>query len=145
MTLQSLCSAIRSQMYFSQIAAWTDLIKNAAKSATVFDRDILDNPRVMKLSLATPSSSSKKQVLPKLDIIFRIKAFDNTACFNNKPNVHNFPDAIISENMVIQVCLKSHPRMDKIPKLCEDELDSKMGNLVDDRMNLLCNEKGKHR
>lgn len=162
MTLQSLCAAIRSQLYFSQISAWTDLIKNS------LEPEIFNNPRIRKLSADEPGASSMSAPIPisgsgaganhsgggtsplvlpkaKLDILFRIRGYDNTACFNEKPNVHNFPDAIIADNYVIEVCLKSLPRLEKIPSI-NDEMDAKMDDsLVNDRMDLPCHEKGKHR
>lgn len=156
MTLQSLCAAIRSQLYFSQISAWTDLIKNS------LEPDIFNNPRIKKSSAAgipvsavdscitidnsnSAGTSSPNLPTAKLDILFRIRGFDNTACFNDKPNVHNFPDAIIADNYVIQVCLKSLPRLDRIPSI-NDMMDTKMDEeLVNDRMDLPCHEKGKHR
>ncbi|XP_065088361.1 protein Atossa isoform X2 [Ochlerotatus camptorhynchus] len=158
MTLQSLCAAIRSQLYFSQISAWTDLIKNS------LEPEIFNNPRIRKLSADEPGASSMSAPIPiggschasgetsplvlpkaKLDILFRIRGYDNTACFNEQPNVHNFPDAIIADNYVIEVCLKSLPRLERIPSI-NDEMDAKMDeSLVNDRMDLPCHEKGKHR
>lgn len=171
MTLQSLCAAIRSQLYFSQISAWTDLIKNS------LEPEIFNNPRIKKVSVdgelgggasvSTPipigsngvgggagvgggghsGGGTSPLVLPKakLDILFRIRGYDNTACFNDNPNVHNFPDAIIADNYVIEVCLKSLPRLERIPSI-NDEMDAKMDeSLVNDRMDLPCHEKGKHR
>lgn len=135
MTIQSLCSAIRSQLYFSQISAWIDSLEKT-------DGDIFKNPRIKK---------GIKTASPKLDILFRIKAYDQTSCFNDKPTVHNFPDAMISENLAIQVCLKSLPRLSHIPRL---ECSSKSfetnctesSHLLNDRMNVpTCKEKGKHR
>ncbi|XP_062546597.1 protein Atossa isoform X3 [Armigeres subalbatus] len=158
MTLQSLCAAIRSQLYFSQISAWTDLIKNS------LEPEIFNNPRIKKVSTNELGASMGAPIaigvsgdghngggtplaLPKakLDILFRIRGNDNTACFNDNPNVHNFPDAIIADNYVIEVCLKSLPRLERIPSI-NDEMDAKMDDiLVNDRMDLPCHEKGKHR
>ncbi|XP_053693242.1 uncharacterized protein LOC128741445 isoform X2 [Sabethes cyaneus] len=157
MTLQSLCAAIRSQLYFSQISAWTDLIKNS------LEPDIFNNPRIKQSLNTMPTLDSVNSsvvgdtdsgngetsppILPnaKLDILFRIRSYDNTACFKETPNVHNFPDALIAGNYVIEVCLKSLPRMKRIP-LINDDVDSKMDdNLVSDRIDLPCHEKGKHR
>lgn len=156
MTLQSLCAAIRSQLYFSQISAWTDLIKNS------LEPEIFNNPRIKKVStsglgasVSAPSDVSGEGhsgggsplALPKakLDILFRIRGYDNTACFNDNPNVHKFPDAIIADNYVIEVCLKSLPRLERIPSI-NDEMDAKMDDvLVNDRMDRPCHEKGKHR
>lgn len=153
MTLQSLCAAIRSQLYFSQISAWTDLIKNS------LEPEIYNHPRIKKASSASTSvgggnggvggsgETSPVGGLPraKLDILFRIRGYDNTACFNETPNVHNFPDAIVADNYVIEVCLKSLPRMERIPRI-HDEMDTKMDeSLVSDRIDRPCHEKGKHR
>lgn len=147
MTLQSLCAAIRSQLYFSQISAWTDLIKNS------LEPEIYNHPRIKKAASigggggSGGSSETSPVGLPraKLDILFRIRGYDNTACFNETPNVHNFPDAIVADNYVIEVCLKSLPRMERIPRI-NDEMDTKMDeSLVSDRIDRPCHEKGKHR
>lgn len=147
MTLQSLCAAIRSQLYFSQISAWTDLIKNS------LEPEIYNHPRIKKTasvgggSGSGGSSETSPVGLPraKLDILFRIRGYDNTACFSETPNVHNFPDAIVADNYVIEVCLKSLPRMERIPRI-NDEMDTKMDeSLVSDRIDRPCHEKGKHR
>uniref|UniRef100_A0A182JMY5 DUF4210 domain-containing protein n=1 Tax=Anopheles atroparvus TaxID=41427 RepID=A0A182JMY5_ANOAO len=153
MTLQSLCAAIRSQLYFSQISAWTDLIKNS------LEPDIFNHPRIKKLPpsinpLHGSSAAGKTAFLPqaKLDILFRIRTYDSTACFNEKPLVHNFPDANVADGFVIQVCLKSLPRLDRIPGIHAALDAAKMigatgtaGMLPGDRLDLPCHEKGKHR
>uniref|UniRef100_A0A1Q3F5A3 Atos-like conserved domain-containing protein n=1 Tax=Culex tarsalis TaxID=7177 RepID=A0A1Q3F5A3_CULTA len=147
MTLQSLCAAIRSQLYFSQISAWTDLIKNS------LEPEIFNHPRIKKTALGSvgvggSSNETSPLGLPraKLDILFRIRGYDNTACFNETPNVHNFPDAIVADNYVIEVVLKSLPRLERIPRI-KDEMDTKMDEttLVNDRIDGPCHEKGKHR
>lgn len=137
MTLQSLCSAIRSQLYFSQITAWSDLLKTSSRN----DSEIQSNPRIKHFAFKPP----------KLDILYRIRPYDTTACFKSKPNVHNFPDAIITESLTVKVCLKSLPRLTEIPKLQDETqipdaikcLTQPM--VVDDRLNHPCTEKGKHR
>lgn len=137
MTLQSLCSAIRSQLYFSQITAWSDLLKTSSQH----DSEIQSNPRIKHFAFKPP----------KLDILYRIRPYDMTACFNSKPNVHNFPDAIITENLTVKVCLKSLPRLNEIPKLEEESaVPDAMKCLttqpmVVDRLTHPCTEKGKHR
>ncbi|KAL1396660.1 hypothetical protein pipiens_010380 [Culex pipiens pipiens] len=143
MTLQSLCAAIRSQLYFSQISAWTDLIKNS------LEPEIFNHPRIKKAAGEGVGSSNETSPLglprAKLDILFRIRGYDNTACFNETPNVHNFPDAIVADNYVIEVVLKSLPRLERIPRI-NDEMDAKMDEaLVNDRIDGPCHEKGKHR
>lgn len=144
MTLQSLCAAIRSQLYFSQISAWTDLIKNS------LEPEIFNHPRIKKAAssgVGTSSNETSPLGLPraKLDILFRIRGYDNTACFNETPNVHNFPDAIVADSYVIEVVLKSLPRLERIPRI-NDEMDTKMDEtLVNDRIDGPCHEKGKHR
>lgn len=143
MTLQSLCAAIRSQLYFSQISAWTDLIKNS------LEPEIFNHPRIKKAAVGSGSSSNETSPLglpkAKLDILFRIRGYDNTACFNETPNVHNFPDAIVADNYVIEVCLKSLPRLERIPRI-NDDMDAKMDEaLMSDRIDGSCHEKGKHR
>lgn len=136
MTLQSLCSAIRSQLYFSQITAWSDLLKTSSHN----DSEIQSNPRIKRFAFKPP----------KLDILYRIRPYDTTACFKSKPNVHNFPDAIITENLTVKVCLKSLPRLNDIPKLQDlTQIPESIKCLtqpmcVDDRFTAHpCTEKGK--
>ncbi|XP_054090468.1 protein Atossa [Zeugodacus cucurbitae] len=144
MTLPSLCSAIRSQLYFSQISAWCDLIKKSDKTIYDTGRIIFHTPTGAAGDLATPVGSANNagsnitpgtspnshtlnnqlnnalsvNRRPRLNIFYRIKSFDSTACFNSKPNVHNFPNVNVSENCSISVCLKSLPRINGgIPKI----------------------------
>lgn len=137
MTLQSLCSAIRSQLYFSQITAWSDLLKTSSHN----DSEIQSNPRIKRFAFKPP----------KLDILYRIRPYDTTACFKSKPTVHNFPDAIITDSLTVKVCLKSLPRLNEIPKLQdENQIADALKCLtqpmvVDDRLAHPCTEKGKHR
>ncbi|XP_073847222.1 atos homolog atossa [Musca autumnalis] len=178
MTLPSLCSAIRSQLYFSQISAWCDLIKKADKTIYDTGRLIYTTPsrtsaagdlatstmsvNILGTSPTTslanisntgggggsggststaaatisnanstnrwPTSSSSAATTaapaaaPRLNIFYRIKAYEENsnsmACFNTKPNVHNFPNVNVSENCSVSVCLKSLPRITGgIPKI----------------------------
>lgn len=171
MTIQSLCSAIRSQLYFSQVSSWVDLLKKAflAGDASVKDQlpslfspEIMNNPRLKK---------NLETMQVDLDILFRIKPYDGGSCFNDKPNVHNFPDTVVSDRLALRVCLKSLPRLEKIPTLntekaningfsCDNRIKTSLGvpvpmgspvagtscHLLHDRMAYpLCHEKGKHR
>lgn len=168
MSLPSLCSAIRSQLYFSQISAWCDLIKKSDKSIYDTGRIIYHTATGAAGDLATSSANSSSAPTPlipphsslnstdssnspspgtspnvaafglltsttttsattsnlntnrkpRLNIFYRIKQYDTTACFKSKPNVHNFPNVNISENCSIAVCLKSLPRINGgIPKI----------------------------
>lgn len=101
MTLPSLCSAIRSQLYFSQISAWTEQLRTAPRSA-------VHNSRLLAVA---------DGLHHRLDVHYRIRPFDNTASFTAKPTVHNFPDAIVSDTRCVRVSLKSLPRLDAIPSL----------------------------
>ncbi|EDS44917.1 conserved hypothetical protein [Culex quinquefasciatus] len=126
-----------------EISAWTDLIKNS------LEPEIFNHPRIKKAAGKGVGSCNETSPvgLPraKLDILFRIRGYDNTACFNETPNVHNFPDAIVADNYVIEVVLKSLPRLERIPRI-NDEMDAKMDEaLVNDRIDGPCHEKGKHR
>lgn len=192
MTLPSLCSAIRSQLYFSQISAWCDLIKKEDQSILETGRLIIDTAattlnsaagdlattKSLSAAVATASASSgltvtntpiggnmlkmnatlasttghavpitstattSSSMTPtmsatgttslltssasvstefgsplssrrnvRLNVFYRIKQYDSTACFNSKPNVHNFPNVNITENCCVSVCLKSLPRI----------------------------------
>lgn len=169
MTIQALCSAIRSQLYFSQISSWIDLLKKAfvdgdmsvkEQMPSLFSPEIMQNPRLKK---------NLQTMQVDLDILFRIKTFDGTANFNEKPNIHNFPDTIVSDGIAVRVCLKSLPRLEKIPTLntekahlngfsCDNRIKSSLigiespssgsssRHVVHDRMAFpSCHEKGKHR
>lgn len=169
MTIQALCSAIRSQLCFSQISSWIDLLKKAfidgdesfkEQMPSLFTSEIMQNPRLKK---------NLQTMQVNLDILFRVKSYDGTSCFNEKPNVHNFPDTIISDGLAICVCLKSLPRLEKIPTLNTEKAhlngfsfanDNRMkppsniaeaplvacsSHILHDRFGLSCHEKGKHR
>ncbi|KAH8252478.1 hypothetical protein KR032_000214 [Drosophila birchii] len=123
MTLPSLCSAIRSQLYFSQIVAWCDLLRKC-------DPSVYDSGRVIFAScgnnagdLATTCTPSGGQRRPRLNIFYRIKQHNANAGgggggggqyqdgFSAKANVHNFPNVNVSESYSISVCVKSLPRI----------------------------------
>lgn len=162
MTIQALCNAIRSQLGFSQVSSWVDLLKKAfvdgdasikEKMPHLFSPEIMQNPRLKK---------NLETMKVDLDILFRIKTFDGTSCFNDKPNVHNFPDTMVSDRMALQVCLNSLPRLEKIPTLntekaninglqCDNRIKSSpvagssSCHLMHDRMSFpSCHETGKH-
>ncbi|XP_062127461.1 protein Atossa [Drosophila sulfurigaster albostrigata] len=130
MTLPSLCSAIRSQLYFSQIVAWCDLLRKC-------DPSVYDSGRVIFASsnannagdLATTTTTSTLLAggggggggvmrRPRLNIFYRIRAHDanatnggqNDGGFSAKATVHNFPHVNIAENFSVAVCVKSLPR-----------------------------------
>jgi hypothetical protein len=164
MTIAALCSAIRSQLYFSQVSSWVDLLRKAfvdgdmsvkEQMPSLFSPEIMQNPRLKK---------NLETMQVDLDILFRIKPYDGAACFNNKPNVHNFPDTIVSDHMALRICLKSLPRLDKIPTLntekansngftCDNRIKASIPlgegpscHFVNDRIAYpSCHGKGKHR
>lgn len=147
MTIQSLCTAIRSQLHFSQITAWSDLLK----SMSPFDPEICGNPRI--------KNASAHPYEPKLDILYRIRPYSDAtvACFSATPIIHNFPETQISEQHSVKISLKSLPRMKAIPPLCDptevsDALDNDGQStvlqplIVDGSHGFVgCMEKGKHR
>lgn len=170
MTIQSLCSAIRSQLCFSQVSSWVDLLKKALVKGemtarqqipNLFSDEIMQNPRLKK---------NLQTMQVDLDILFRIKPYDGTSCFNDKPNVHNFPDTLVSDRMALRVGLKSLPRLEKIPTLntekaningfsCDNRIKSILTpvqmssspvagsscHVLNDRVVSSCHETGKHR
>ena len=169
MTIQSLCSAIRSQLCFSQVSSWVDLLKKAIINGGVkeqipnlFSAEIMQNPRLKK---------NLQTMQVDLDILFRIKCYDGTSCFNDKPNVHMFPDTHVSDRLALRVGLKSLPRLDKIPTLntekaningfsCDNRIKTSLSvpvpmgspvagsscHLMSDRIGYnSCHETGKHR
>lgn len=110
MNLSSLCTAIRSQLYFSQITAWSDSIKNSD------NHSIYDTGRFQFYNEESTSSRRRK---PRLDIFYRIKSYEYSSIshFKSKPIVHNFPCVVINNNYSLSVSLKSLPRMHSIPVL----------------------------
>lgn len=105
MNLSSLCTAIRSQLYFSQITAWSDSIRKN------------DNNELHSTGRFKYMNNWLRK--PRLDIFYRIKPYDYSSIdyFNSKPIVHNFPHVIINDNYTISVSLKSLPRMQSIPMI----------------------------
>ena len=167
MTIAALCSAIRSQLYFSQVSSWVDLLRKAfvdgdmsvkEQMPSLFSPEIMQNPRLKK---------NLETMQVDLDILFRIKPFNGIASFDDKPNVHNFPDTFVSDRMALRVSLKSLPRLEKIPTLntekansngftCDNRIKTSIPlgspvagsscHLLNDRMAYpSCHEKGKHR
>lgn len=104
MTIQSLCCAIRSQLYFSQISSWIDLLKKEKGGSE-------------KLIPEKSSQfiSDDKTQSAFLDIFFRIKSYDGIDLFREKPLVHNFPETRLSDSLTINISLKSLPRLEKNP------------------------------
>lgn len=148
MTIQSLCTAIRSQLHFSQITAWSDVLKASSPN----DPELKSNPRI--------KTTSEMPFKPKLDILYRIRPYSDAtpSCFSAKPIVHNFPETMITDHLSIKVSLKSLPRMKCLPRLYLDVMDIACPDLVsggespatsplivDDRQGFDCHEKGKHR
>lgn len=145
MTIQSLCTALRSQLHFSQITAWSDVLKVSSPN----DPELKSNPRI--------KTTTKMPFKPKLDILYRIRPYSDAtpSCFSAKPIVHNFPETIITDHLSIKVSLKSLPRMKCLPRLYMDVMDiacpassespATSPIIVDDRPEFDCHEKGKHR
>jgi len=120
MTLPSLCSAIRSQLYFSQIVAWCDLLRKCDPSVYDSGRVIFSSCGNNAGDLATaysPSGGGQKR--PRLNIFYRIKqhtVHSNSGHhqedgFSAKANVHNFPNVNVSESYSISVSVRSLPRI----------------------------------
>ncbi|XP_064543877.1 protein Atossa isoform X2 [Drosophila montana] len=125
MTLPSLCSAIRSQLYFSQIVAWCDLLRKCDPSVYDSGRVIFANGGSSSSTAgdlaghsASTSSAAAGARRPRLNIFYRIRPHDlssangnhNDGGFSAKANVHNFPHVNIAENFSVAVCVKSLPR-----------------------------------
>lgn len=127
MTLPSLCSAIRSQLYFSQIVAWCDLLRKGDPSVYESGRVIFANGSTSNagdlagLSSASAGGAAASAAAgrrPRLNIFYRIRPHDvnaagnhNDGGFSGKANVHNFPHVNIAENFSVAVCVKSLPRI----------------------------------
>ncbi|XP_044248828.2 protein Atossa [Drosophila takahashii] len=121
MTLPSLCSAIRSQLYFSQIVAWCDLLRKCDPSVYDSGRVIFSGCGNNAGDLATsytPNGGGQKR--PRLNIFYRIKQHTTSSGnsglhqedgFSAKANVHNFPNVNVSESYSISVSVRSLPRI----------------------------------
>lgn len=133
MPLQALSTAIRSQLHFSQITAWSDLLKTSSP----LDSDIKTNPRIKNTSIFS--------FQPKLDVLYRIRPYDSTSCFSSTPTEHNFPETMVTDQVSVQVSLKSLPRMKSIPRLHDFAKAASVDGLSVQPMIVECNEKGKHR
>ncbi|XP_016979470.1 uncharacterized protein LOC108044831 [Drosophila rhopaloa] len=120
MTLPSLCSAIRSQLYFSQIVAWCDLLRKCDPSVYDSGRVIFSSCGNNAGDLATTFTPSAGQKRPRLNIFYRIKQHNTNTSnsglhqedgFSAKANVHNFPNVNVSESYSISVSVRSLPRI----------------------------------
>ncbi|EDW90903.1 uncharacterized protein LOC6530257 [Drosophila yakuba] len=121
MTLTSLCSAIRSQLYFSQIVAWCDLLRKCDPSVYDSGRVIFSNCGNNAGDLATSYTTCGGQKRPRLNIFYRIKQHNTNSSSNSglhqedgfsaKANVHNFPNVNVSESYSISVSVRSLPRI----------------------------------
>lgn len=113
-------SAIRSQLYFSQITAWL----------TTQD----DN------STFTITEDNFKYHLTDSE-----KTLANTK-FHLFANKHDFPATDIGNGLVLNVSFFSLPRTTCVPDIiCEGCTNGEMENFLDDRMMTFCKLKGKHR
>ncbi|XP_017068793.1 uncharacterized protein LOC108106332 [Drosophila eugracilis] len=118
MTLPSLCSAIRSQLYFSQIVAWCDLLRKCDPSVYDSGRVIFSSCGNNAGDLATTYTQCGGQKRPRLNIFYRIKQHTTNSSglhqedgFSAKANVHNFPNVNVSESYSISVSVRSLPRI----------------------------------
>ncbi|XP_034651580.1 pneumococcal serine-rich repeat protein isoform X2 [Drosophila subobscura] len=124
MTLPSLCSAIRSQLYFSQIVAWCDLLRKCDPSVYDSGRVVFASQSAGDLAGSGSGSGSQASRRPRLNIFYRIRQhnpaasngcgsqyLDESSGFSAKASVHNFPNVNISESFSVSVCVRSLPRI----------------------------------
>ncbi|XP_022228559.2 LOW QUALITY PROTEIN: protein FAM214A [Drosophila obscura] len=123
MTLPSLCSAIRSQLYFSQIVAWCDLLRKCDPSVYDSGRVVFASHSAGDPAASGSGSGSHASRRPRLNIFYRIRQHNPAASngcggqymdeggFSVKASVHNFPNVNISESFSVSVCVKSLPRI----------------------------------
>lgn len=158
MTVQSLCSAIRSQLHFSQISAWSDLLEQQYTDYVFYQEHILKNPRI------TMNWGTNR---PALDLLYRVKCATQKGTFERPPVVHNFPNVVLDVNTGLAVSLRSLPRLERIPRLSVENKKSDMmevtvveseilpspalmvagavGQVAGGNAGGCCQEKGKHR
>lgn len=113
-------SAIRSQLYFSQITAW------------LTTQDVNSTFKITEENF-------------KYHLTVSEKTFANTK-FHLSANKHDFPATDIGNGLILNVSFFSLPRTTSIPDIiCESCTNGQMDNLLDDRMVTFCKLKGKHR
>ncbi|KAG6444310.1 uncharacterized protein LOC115456454 isoform X2 [Manduca sexta] len=130
---QWLLNAVRSQLHFSQLAAWLARLKETKPD---------DNPTERRRKLSREKCNYKKleancdeTELPneqrKLNVVYSVKMPGETykmAEFTKPPNDHQFPMTEIGDNVYLKVVLQSLPRLDDIPTLkcgCQKRRPSK--------------------
>lgn len=138
-TSQWLLNAVRSQLHFSQISAWSaklkeeELVKVQEHQAKVA-RDLSPSERQRKLSRETcnfkkyesncdhvddePSKDTICDKLRKLNVLYNLKIPDETyksATFQCQSLKHTFPITDIGNNVYLEVRLESLPRIEDIP------------------------------
>lgn len=123
---QQLTSAIRSQLYFSQIAAW--LTTQDESTPCKIDRSNLTYRLGKPREVITASSSQ----------------------FSLPPVKHEFPLTDLGSGDTLSVTFLSLPRMSSVPNFkCAQCLPQENAfeiyDIVDDRMHTSCTLKGKHR
>lgn len=118
--LSQLVSAIRSQLYFSQITAW----------------------------LTTQDDNSTFKITDdnfKYHLTDSEKTLANTK-FHLSANRHNFPATDIGNGLILDVSFFNLPRSKSIPEItCKNCTNGQIDNFLDDRMVTFCKLKGKHR
>ncbi|XP_060808693.1 atos homolog protein A isoform X2 [Amyelois transitella] len=171
-TSQWLLNAVRSQLHFSQLAAWIATLRQSKGD---------EGPRRSKLSRETCNfkkieGNCEELVDRQLNIVYWIRSPGEfpAAEFAKTPTDHNFPVTDIGSNVYLKVLLESLPRIDEIPTLkcscapkrrpskelpstTHDDLVNILNDLtitpsatedkkiVDDRMHTTCSENGKHK
>ncbi|CAH2056627.1 unnamed protein product, partial [Iphiclides podalirius] len=120
---QWLLNAIRSQLHFSQLAAWLARLKKSKAGE--------EDPSERRRKLSRETCNYKKleancdeQDLPteerKLNIVYSIKIPGESykmAEFSRPPTDHHFPVTGIGNNLYLKVVLESLPRTDDIPSV----------------------------
>ncbi|XP_026742198.1 protein FAM214A [Trichoplusia ni] len=172
-TSQWLLNAVRSQLHFSQLAAWLARLKETSDDSPTERRRKLSretcNYKKIEANCDDTETSDRK-----LNIVYSIQISQDSykkGDFVRPPNDHKFPVTDIGNNLYLNVILESLPRLDDIPHVkcaCQkrktskdtppnihEELVGKLNdlcienkfetNVVDDRMLTPCSENGKHK
>ncbi|XP_049882569.1 protein FAM214A [Pectinophora gossypiella] len=119
-TSQWLLNAVRSQLHFSQLAAWLARLKgegaeeNASERRRKLSREQCNFKKLESNCDETDPANEER----KLNIVYSIKIPGESykmAEFSRPPTDHTFPVTDIGNNVYLKVSLESLPRIDDIP------------------------------
>ncbi|XP_044739832.1 protein FAM214A [Chrysoperla carnea] len=155
-TTQQLLNAVRSQLHFSQLAAWLSRLPDNNQSSSTTPTQL------------SKSHNSHRNIIYRLTIPGETFNKQSKLSTSSNYNEHNFPVTEIGNNNYLKVAMRTLPRLESIPKLnctnCTtvENLETTTSveqpstslsccnsdqkpPLLDDRMHFSCTKHGKHK